>query len=177
MIKPFEKPLDSIKGLLGAAILGSGELVPILDMPALLKYKRPPEEPRKIAVEELEEITVMVVDDSPSVRHMTSKVIENAGWKPEVARDGVEAMEKLKAARRLPAVILSDIEMPRMDGYEMAVAISENPKLRDIPVVFISSRSGEKHREKATAAGITEYLTKPFNEADLTSTVKRLAKI
>ena len=164
-----------IKGLLGAAILGNGELVPILDMPHMLKNigKRsllPPP-----VFEETNELIVMVVDDSPSVRHMTSKVIEAAGWIVETAKDGVEALEKLRTAAKQPAVILSDIEMPRMDGYELLASLRENPKVSDIPVVFITSRSGEKHREKAFESGITEYLAKPYEESDLVNLIRKLA--
>lgn len=176
VIKPLGKPLDAIKGVLGAAILGSGELVPILDLPHLLKHGA--KAPRPTSLPELvKETVVMVVDDSPSVRHMTSKVIEAAGWTIEIAKDGVDALEKLNIATRKPDVILSDIEMPRMDGYELVASLQLQPGLREIPVVFITSRSGEKHRDKAFAAGVTEYLAKPYEDRELVATIKRLAKL
>ena len=175
VIKSLGKPLDSIKGLLGAAILGNGELVPILDMPHMLKNIGKRSQLPPPVFEETNELIVMVVDDSPSVRHMTSKVIEAAGWIVETAKDGVEALEKLRTAAKQPAVILSDIEMPRMDGYELLASLRENPKVSDIPVVFITSRSGEKHREKAFESGITEYLAKPYEESDLVNLIRKLA--
>jgi len=176
VIKPLGKPLDAIKGILGAAILGSGELVPILDLPHLLKHGA--KAPRPVLVSDVvKETIVMVVDDSPSVRHMTSKVVESAGWTVEIAKDGVDALEKLNKGTRRPDVILSDIEMPRMDGYELVASLQMQPGLAEIPVVFITSRSGEKHRDKAFAAGVTEYLAKPYEDKDLVATIKRLAKL
>ena len=175
VIKSLGKPLDSIKGLLGAAILGNGDLVPILDMPHLLKNIDKHVSIPAPVVEDSNELTVLIVDDSPSVRHMTSKVITAAGWIAETAKDGVDALDKLRTASKRPAVILSDIEMPRMDGYELLATLRENPKFADIPVVFITSRSGEKHREKAFSSGITEYLAKPYEESDLVNLIKRLS--
>ncbi|MBC7898716.1 MAG: response regulator, partial [Saprospiraceae bacterium] len=156
------------------AILGSGDIVPILDMPFLLKngskkraeLETPPPEPEKMRI--------MIVDDSPSVRHMTSKAVENAGWLAFTAKDGVEAMEMLQSGENLPALILTDVEMPRMDGYELVSTIKKTEGISHLPVVFITSRAGEKHREKATELGVDEYLTKPFADAELIETVTRL---
>ena len=120
-----------------------------------------------------EPTTVLIVDDSPSVRLMTSKVIERAGWAAETAKDGIEALEKLHTSLSRPAVILSDIEMPRMGGYELVAALREEDHLKDIPVVFISSRTTE--RDKASAAGVTEYLTKPYDERKLVELIMQLA--
>jgi chemosensory pili system protein ChpA (sensor histidine kinase/response regulator) len=105
---------------------------------------------------------------------MTSKVVTAAGWIALTARDGVEALEILGGELR-PDVILSDVEMPRMDGYELAAAVRSNAAFRDIPLVFITSRAGDKHREKAEELGVKEYLTKPFMDAELIGTVERLA--
>ncbi|PYT00527.1 MAG: hypothetical protein DMF63_08155 [Acidobacteria bacterium] len=117
-------------------------------------------------------LTVLIVDDSPSVRLMTSKVVENAGWSVETARDGVEALEKLRVMP-LPSVILSDIEMPRMGGYEFVAVLTKDEKLKEIPVIFISSRTNE--RERSEAAGVTEYLTKPYDETKLVELIATLA--
>lgn len=171
VIEVLNNPLDSIAGLIGAAILGNGQLVAILDLPALLKVPPKPPTPTPMPPEEKSDTLIMIVDDSPSVRHTTSNVIEKAGWAVEIAKDGLDALEKLRSAPHLPAVILSDIEMPRMNGYELVAAVRENPSLRHIPVIFITSRTGEKHRQKAAVSGATHYLTKPYDEKDLIKTI------
>jgi len=179
VIKPLGQPLDRFKGILGAAILGSGELVPILDLSVIVgdpgrtnAFTTPPS-----AAPEPEVITVMVVDDSPSVRHMTSKVIVGAGWKVITAKDGLDAIEQLRSLPAAPAVILSDIEMPRMDGYELAASLQRSEEFRSIPVVMITSRSAEKHRDRAFESGVTKYLTKPYDDKELLETIRTLASI
>ncbi len=177
VIKPLAKPLDKINGILGAAILGNGDLVPIIDMHSLLRKKthskpvaaQPP--PRE------KTISIMIVDDSPSVRHMTSKVVKSAGWEPRTAKDGLDALEQLKACDELPAIILSDIEMPRMDGYEFAASLQRSEKFSHIPVIMITSRTAEKHREKALESGVSQYLTKPYEDRELIDSIKILANL
>lgn len=176
VIKSLGRPLDSIKGILGAAILGNGELVPILDLPVLLKKKAKKKRSEK-TVDEKPPISVMIVDDSPSVRHLTSKVIVGAGWNVMTAKDGIDAIEQLNAAPMLPSVILSDIEMPRMDGYEFAASLQRSEKFSPIPIVMITSRSADKHREKAFESGISQYLTKPYDDRELIDTIKILANV
>lgn len=178
VIKPLAKPLDKVTGILGAAILGSGELVPIIDMPSLLKKKvnrdtaaPAPQKPAETTV------SILIVDDSPSVRHMTSKVVQSAGWQAKTAKDGLDALEQLKAMDTLPAAILSDIEMPRMDGYEFAASLQRNERFSRIPVIMITSRTADKHRDKALESGVSQYLTKPFNDQELIDSVKILAKL
>lgn len=120
-------------------------------------------------------ILVLVVDDSPSVRLTMSRSIERNGWRVVTARNGVDALEKLAAAESLPDVILSDIEMPMMGGYEFIAALRQNEILKQIPLVFISSRTGDLDRRQAMAAGAAEYLTKPHDERTLSELVYRLA--
>ena len=177
VIEPLRKPLDSIPGLLGAAIIGSGDLIPILDLPALLKGDAVDRPTCPFASETNPDAFILVVDDSPSVRHTTSKVLQNAGWSVETAKDGLDALEKLRSSRNFPAVVLSDVEMPRMGGYEFVAAMRESDLLKDIPVVFVTSRSGEKHREKASELGISNYLPKPFDEKELVDLISKLAAI
>ncbi len=169
------RPLDNIQGLLGASILGNGQLVTILDLPYLLSRSPKPRSDEEKPKQRSEELTVMVVDDSPSVRLMTSKVIKGAGWKGVTAKDGVDALEILGSSSDLPAVILSDIEMPRMGGFELVGSLKEDPLLKDIPVIVISSRAGDKHRDKAYDAGVAEYLVKPYSEWELIQKIKRLS--
>lgn len=118
-------------------------------------------------------LRVMIVDDSPSVRLTTSRVIEKAGWHVETARNGVDALEKLKILSP-PSIILSDIEMPKMGGFEFVAALREDESLKNIPVIFISSRSDQIDRDQATQAGVAEYLTKPYNQVQLLEAIHRL---
>jgi chemosensory pili system protein ChpA (sensor histidine kinase/response regulator) len=176
VIKSLGKPLENLKGILGAAILGNGELVPILDLPTLLKKRVKREKPVPLQPV-AEEIVVMIVDDSPSVRHMTTKIIEGAGWLVKTAKDGIDALEQLKAASKVPALILTDIEMPRMDGYELAASLQRSDQFSKIPVIMITSRSADKHRDKAFESGVSQYLTKPYDDKELIKTIKTLANI
>jgi len=177
VIKPLGHPLEKVKGIIGAAILGNGELVSILDIPYLLNRKTPQIKQSEIHQTSNAELTVMVVDDSPSVRHMTSKMIANAGWIVTAAKDGLDALEQLKLGAILPDLILSDIEMPRMDGYELVSSLRRNETFANIPVIMITSRSGGKHREKAFETGVSEYLTKPFEENELIATIRKLTSV
>jgi chemosensory pili system protein ChpA (sensor histidine kinase/response regulator) len=176
-VKPLGNPLNSVSELLGATILGDGSVVPVLDLIYLLTNKTLTQKKPNIApqVEEKPQTSVMIVDDSPSVRHLTSKVIKNANWIPVVAKDGLEALEILQNSRELPNVILTDVEMPQMDGYELLASLKKMETLRDIPVVMITSRAGEKHRQKAVELGVSEYLSKPFEDAYLIETIKKLS--
>lgn len=178
VIKPLGKPIDNIKTLLGAAILGSGDVVPILDLPYLLSRKQKPQKLADTALpEDDDRVSVLIVDDSPSVRHMTSKVIANAGWQVITAKDGLDALEILRADGKRPDVILTDVEMPRMDGYELLASLKQNDSLQDIPVVMITSRAAEKHRDKAFELGVSEYVTKPYEDTDLVESIKKLARV
>ncbi|HUR99579.1 MAG TPA: response regulator [Pyrinomonadaceae bacterium] len=118
-------------------------------------------------------IKVMIVDDSPSVRLATSRVVEKAGWTVETARNGIDALEKLKLLP-LPNVILSDIEMPRMGGFELFGALREDQSLKNIPVIFISSRTTDADRQQAAAAGVAAYLAKPFDPVELLELINNL---
>lgn len=178
-VKPLGNPLKSMSELLGATILGDGSVVPVLDLMYLLTNKNLNAKKPVVHVElEIKpQTSVMIVDDSPSVRHLTSKVIKNADWLPIVAKDGLEALEILQNTRDLPSVILTDVEMPKMDGYELLASLKRIEGLREIPVVMITSRAGDKHRQKAIELGVSEYLSKPFEDAYLIDTVKKLANL
>jgi chemosensory pili system protein ChpA (sensor histidine kinase/response regulator) len=118
---------------------------------------------------------VMVVDDSITMRKVTSRVLENHSLDVMTAQDGLDAIESLHD--RIPDLMLLDIEMPRMDGYELAEHVRADPRLRHIPIVMITSRAGQKHRKKARDAGANAYLTKPYQEADLVAQVSEMLKI
>lgn len=175
VIKPLGNLLRGLPDIIGATILGDGSVVPILDLVNLLKKKAPKhKKPKETKVKA--NVNVLIVDDSPSVRQVNSTLVKNAGWRPISARDGVEALEIIQAFRELPDVILTDVEMPKMDGYELLAALKRNEKLRGIPVIMITSRSGDKHRRKAYDLGVSDYITKPYEELVLIRKIKRLVE-
>jgi chemosensory pili system protein ChpA (sensor histidine kinase/response regulator) len=118
---------------------------------------------------------VMVVDDSITMRKVTSRVLENHSLEVMTAQDGIDAIEKLH--ERVPDLMLLDIEMPRMDGYQLLEHVRADARLRHVPVVMITSRAGQKHRKKARQAGANAYLTKPYQEAELVEQVSVMLDI
>jgi len=115
---------------------------------------------------------VMVVDDSITMRKVTGRVLERHEYDVSTAKDGLDAIEKLHD--RVPDLMLLDIEMPRMDGYELAAHMKADSRLRGVPIIMITSRSGEKHRQRAFDLGVERYLGKPYQEADLLAQIEEL---
>ncbi|MCY7347854.1 MAG: hybrid sensor histidine kinase/response regulator [Pyrinomonadaceae bacterium] len=185
--KPLGNPLREMPEFLGAAILGDGSVVPVLDFTNLFNVKdsslksqfsirdeRAQTENQKPPAENRKPFNILIVDDSPSVRHLTSNIIKNAGWTAIIAKDGLEALDVLQDLRDLPDVILTDVEMPRMNGYELLASLKKQANLQTIPVVMITSRANQKHRQKAFDLGASEYLTKPFDDVKLIETIKNM---
>jgi chemosensory pili system protein ChpA (sensor histidine kinase/response regulator) len=108
---------------------------------------------------------VMVVDDSLTVRKITSRLLEREGYQVLTAKDGIDALQQLRET--LPAVMLVDIEMPRMDGFDLTRHVRADARLRHIPIIVISSRTADKHRSQAAALGVNAFLGKPYQEAEL----------
>jgi chemosensory pili system protein ChpA (sensor histidine kinase/response regulator) len=115
---------------------------------------------------------VMVVDDSITVRRVTERLLERNGMRVITAKDGVDAVSLLREHR--PDIILLDIEMPRMDGFEVANHVRNDPRLQHIPIVMITSRVGQKHRTRAMETGVDDYLGKPYQENQLLATIGAL---
>ena len=113
---------------------------------------------------------VLVVDDSITVRRVTQRLLKREGYRVALAADGLQALERLQEEK--PAVVLSDIEMPRMDGFDLARNIRADAKLRDLPIIMITSRIAEKHREHARELGVDHYLGKPYPEDELIALVR-----
>jgi chemosensory pili system protein ChpA (sensor histidine kinase/response regulator) len=113
---------------------------------------------------------VMVVDDSITVRRVTQRLLQREGYRVVLAADGLQALERL--ADELPTVVLSDIEMPRMDGFDLARNIRGDERLKHLPIIMITSRIAEKHREHAMELGVNNYLGKPYSEEELLSLVR-----
>jgi chemosensory pili system protein ChpA (sensor histidine kinase/response regulator) len=174
--KPAGPHLKRIAGMLGATLLADGEITLILNPVALA---RTPAETAATAapfpssgVSQAKPL-VLVVDDSLTVRRITGRLLERAGYEVLPAKDGMDALEKLASAERLPVAILSDIEMPRMDGFELLRQIRADARTRDLPVVFITSRLAEKHQAHAMALGANAYLGKPYDEDELLRLLRR----
>src|SRR5690606_9224487 len=113
-----------------------------------------------------------VVDDSITVRRVTQRLLERYGMRVITAKDGVDALALLQ--EHTPDVMLLDIEMPRMDGYELATNVRNDARIRDIPIIMITSRTGEKHRNRAMEIGVNSYLGKPFQETELLEEIAKL---
>jgi len=108
------------------------------------------------------------------VRRVTQRLLERNGMRVLTARDGMDAVTLLQD--HVPDIILLDIEMPRMDGYEVAAHVRNDPRLRDVPIIMITSRSGEKHRARAIEIGVDDYLGKPYQEAQLLDAIAPLVE-
>jgi chemosensory pili system protein ChpA (sensor histidine kinase/response regulator) len=118
---------------------------------------------------------VMVVDDSITVRKVTQRHLQKRGIDVLLAKDGVEAVELLRD--QVPDVMLVDIEMPRMDGYELTSRVRSDSRLKEVPIIMITSRAGDKHRDKAFALGVNEYMTKPYQEEELFARINSLLPV
>ncbi len=110
------------------------------------------------------------------MRHVLSLAVKKAGWTPVPARDGLEALEIIRRGTQPPDIVLLDIEMPRMDGFEFLSTIRAQKAHADLPIVMLTSRGGDKHRDKARALGVTDYMVKPFQEDTLIHNIDRLVK-
>ena len=117
-------------------------------------------------------ITVMVVDDSITVRKVTTRLLERNNYEVLTAKDGVDALAQLQEHQ--PDVMLLDVEMPRMDGFELATNMRNSAELKGIPIIMITSRTASKHRQRALEIGVNEYMGKPYNENDLLENIDKL---
>nr|WP_224053285.1 Hpt domain-containing protein [Moraxella osloensis] len=178
VVKPLGRQLSHIDGISAATIMGDGSVMLILDLVALMRnvsnIAKVEQQKANKSVKQAHKPVVLIVDDSVTVRKVTSRLLERNGYEAQVAMDGIDALEKLQ--EMLPEVIVLDIEMPRMDGFEVANHIRHNPRLQHIPIVMITSRTGEKHRERAFGIGVNEYMGKPFQEQMLLDTLARFTQ-
>ncbi len=179
VIKTLGTHLRRVHGVTGATLMGDGSVVLILN-PADLITEAPGADVRSqvrdraIHAQAEEALTIMIVDDSLSVRRVVSKLLTHAGWQSLAAKDGVEALEILQRASQLPDLILVDIEMPRMDGFELMSTLKAHEDYKDIPLVVLTSRAGGKHRRKALEIGAVEYLVKPYQDDEMLRIIRGL---
>ncbi|MFN0300326.1 MAG: response regulator [Burkholderiales bacterium] len=183
VVKPLSVYLPKIQGIIGLTVLGDGNVQPVIDLLDLLRVpmlddgRRPDHRIARRRDEGIDDRapgahSVLVVDDSISARRATAQCMKDAGFVPRTAIDGQDALAVLE--KWTPDIVLVDMEMPRMNGLELAVALRARPSTKNTPMIMITSRSTEKHRRQAQAAGIDLYLTKPFNEDEL---VKRALEL
>ncbi len=189
VVKTLGPQFSGVPGLGGATILSDGQVVVIIDLNELAR----------VAIVDLPRVTqggksaaelnpssnsgasidiapcVLVVDDSVTVRKVTSRILRRQGYRVLTAKDGVEALKSMQD--EIPAVILLDIEMPRMDGFEVATRVRASQDLKQIPIIMITSRTGDKHRQRAIELGVDHYMGKPYQEEHLLETLNQLLTV
>ena len=172
VVKAVGPQLASIRGISGATILGDGSIVLILDIHALVRTGAPVVELKKAAPTPTDDRPLaLVVDDSITVRRVTERFLQRNGLRCATAKDGLDAISVMQDAK--PDIILLDIEMPRMDGYEFASHVRNDDQVRDVPIIMITSRVGDKHRARAIELGVNDYLGKPYQDSQLLEAIRR----
>ncbi|VVP73827.1 Sensor histidine kinase RcsC [Pseudomonas fluorescens] len=178
VVKSLGPQFAAVPGLSGATLLGDGRVVLILDLLGQLRglQRRRTHLPggtgeRTLLLGQVPRrpLLVMVVDDSVTMRKVTGRLLERHGMNVLTAKDGVDAMALLDQHR--PDVLLLDIEMPRMDGFEVATRVRSDERFKDLPIIMVTSRTGQKHRERAMAIGVNDYLGKPYQESVLLQSI------
>jgi chemosensory pili system protein ChpA (sensor histidine kinase/response regulator) len=189
VVKSVGPQISSVPGIFGATIMGDGSVVMILDLAPLVRrstalrarveagaaVEMPVYAPPAALQETRRHPLIMVVDDSITMRKVTTRVLERAELDVITAKDGLDAVEKLQ--EKVPDLMLLDIEMPRMDGYELATYMRNDSRLKDVPIIMVTSRTGEKHRQRALEIGVERYLGKPYQEADLLRHVQEILRM
>ncbi len=165
VVKSVGPQIAGITGVSGATILGDGRVVLILDMPSLVRMQQPIVSLRETIDDAPREPLVLVVDDSITVRRVTERFLLRNGYRVMTAKDGLDAVSVIQ--EQTPDVILLDIEMPRMDGFEFASHVRNDKRFAAIPIIMITSRSGEKHKARAIEIGVNDYLGKPYQDHQL----------
>ncbi len=179
VVKPIGGLLNSVPGLGGATILGDGQVVLILDTAGVVRAATGSRKITDIrefqaANEQNWRPTIMVVDDSITIRRVTEKMLERHHFNVVTAKDGLDAVARLEEVK--PDMMLLDIEMPRMDGFELAAHMQGSEEHQDIPIIMISSRTGKKHRERAATLGVRGFLGKPYQDSELLQNIEAMLK-
>lgn len=174
VVKPLNLHMALIPWLSGSTISSQGDVILLLDLPTLVEVGKPNEQR---AIDDKASIKdtaprIMVVDDSITFRKVATKLLQRSGYTVIEARDGLEAVEKLDEVA--PDGFLLDVEMPRMDGFELARHIRRTTGIKDRPIVMVTSRTGEKHKNHAQEIGVNDYFGKPFDSAALIASINGL---
>ena len=177
VVKNIGPQLARMPGIAGATVLGNGAVVLILNPVQMTQRimttarKTQKSAPVELKVQPL----IMVVDDSLTVRKITTRMLTRAGYQVVTAKDGVDALEQLTEIT--PNVMLLDIEMPRMDGFELAKLLRRDEKTKDLPIIMITSRTADKHRDHAMRLGVNAYMGKPYQEDELLECIQGYASL
>lgn len=181
VVKTIGPQLARLAGIAGATVLGNGQVVLILNPVNLVhgagmkaEAAAAPAAPAPAPETKAAAPLVMVVDDSLTVRKITGRMLAREGYEFVTAKDGVDALQQLQDIR--PDVILLDVEMPRMDGFEFARNVRADEATRSIPIIMITSRTAEKHRNRAIELGVNEYMGKPYQEDQLLALIGRYTR-
>lgn len=181
VVKGLGPQFAGVQGLSGATILGDGRVVLIIDLLAHIRARQPALPAQRVDAPLIlndplkkRPLLVLVVDDSVTVRKVTSRLLERNGMNVLTAKDGIDAIAVLE--EHTPDLMLLDIEMPRMDGFEVATQVRNDPRLMRLPIIMITSRTGQKHRDRAMAIGVNEYLGKPYQESVLLDSIAYWSK-
>jgi len=180
VIKTVGRQLGTISAINGATILGDGQVVFIVDIPTLIETNKDVHLDNNDAINlerELSQIqespvTAMVVDDSITMRKASGNLLKRLGFEVMTARDGIDALSQLHEHK--PDIILLDVEMPRMDGFEFASIVRNDADFRHLPIIMITSRTGQKHRDRGLEIGVNAYLGKPYQEDELVAEMQKL---
>jgi chemosensory pili system protein ChpA (sensor histidine kinase/response regulator) len=185
VVKNIGPQLARVSGISGATVLGTGEIVLIINpvqlaqRPGVIRYDPADDEgpgvARRSAAAGPPRKVVMVVDDSLTVRKFTTRLLTREGFEVITARDGVDALKLL--TDHTPDAILLDIEMPRMDGFEFAKTMKSDGKSAHIPIIMITSRTADKHRNRAAELGVDGFLGKPYQEEELLQTLRGIVEV
>lgn len=178
LIKPPGRYAQHVQGVAGLSVLGDGGIAVHLDMVQLLAgwqgnsgVIRAAAPANRMAADKPQLPGVLVVDDALTVRNTLQQLVEDAGFHVETARDGMDALDKLRTFT--PRVVLTDLEMPNMNGVELTMSLRNREDTKKVPIIMITSRSQDKHRELAQHAGVDAYITKPYNEGELLKLIRQ----
>ena len=172
VVKNIGPQLARVSGIAGATVLGNGQIVLILNPVQLALRQGEHTETTAAPIVEIKPVrtkVVMVVDDSLTVRKITGRLLTREGYEVITAKDGLDALQMLQDV--IPDVMLLDIEMPRMDGFELTKTMRADAQLAGVPIIMITSRTADKHRDHAMSLGVNAYLGKPFQEEELLAQV------
>jgi len=178
VVKNIGPQMARITGVVGATVRGDGRVILILNpVPLALRWASLPRTAAErtapaVAAEvsaALQPPLVLVVDDSLTVRKITTRLLTREGFRVDSAKDGVDALERMHDL--IPDVVLLDVEMPRMDGFELARVMRSDERLKSVPIIMITSRTADKHRNHALEIGVNVYLGKPYQEQQLLDSI------
>ena len=173
VVKGCGKYVGEVNGVTGMSLLGNGQVLPVIDIPQLIRGVVPVAKAKvsRMSTSKLKaKITkILIVDDSLSARNSLAELAKDAGYKATLARDGIEALNLLGS--EIPDLVLTDLEMPRMNGLELTSSIRSDSKISHLPIVMVTSRTTQKHKEQALSSGVNDYVTKPYTPEEMMNVV------